>query len=159
VAGFFALGIVLGPVAMFCGWQAMGRKWSNDGNVPALVALILGAIDTLLAIIACQPQNIATGPSTMPSAKKPATAQIVPMIPSVARSGPVRCHVRPRDRGYPRVPCPKPAIINSLGSVDSSASECGYPGSAGADLRALPPSSSAPRPVRPPMSCGGLDPL
>lgn len=52
VAGFFALGIVLGPVAMFCGWQAMGRTWSNDRDVPALVALILGAIDTLLAIIA-----------------------------------------------------------------------------------------------------------
>ncbi|MCS0601314.1 small hydrophobic protein [Streptomyces sp. LP11] len=52
VAGFFALGIILGPVAMFCGWQAMGRKWSNDRSVPPLVALILGAIDTLLAIIA-----------------------------------------------------------------------------------------------------------
>ncbi|MEU8031083.1 small hydrophobic protein [Streptomyces sp. NPDC049099] len=52
VAGFFALGIVLGPVAMLCGWQAMGRRWSNDRDIPALVALILGAIDTLLAVIA-----------------------------------------------------------------------------------------------------------
>jgi hypothetical protein len=52
VAGFFALGIVLGPVAIFCGWQSMGRSWSGERNVPALVALILGAIDTLLAVIA-----------------------------------------------------------------------------------------------------------
>ncbi|MEU3828833.1 small hydrophobic protein [Streptomyces sp. NPDC029080] len=52
VAGFFALGIVLGPVAMFCGWQSMGRRWSSDRDVSALVALILGAIDTLLAVIA-----------------------------------------------------------------------------------------------------------
>ncbi|MEV6806852.1 small hydrophobic protein [Streptomyces sp. NPDC017248] len=52
VAGFFALGIVLGPVAMFCGWQSMGRSWAGERNVPALVALILGAIDTLLAVIA-----------------------------------------------------------------------------------------------------------
>ncbi|MBB5925210.1 hypothetical protein FHS34_000645 [Streptomyces echinatus] len=52
MAGFFALGIVLGPVAMFCGWQSMGRTWSNGREVPALVALILGAIDTLLAVIA-----------------------------------------------------------------------------------------------------------
>ncbi|MFF5859796.1 small hydrophobic protein [Streptomyces sp. NPDC012751] len=52
VAGFFALGVVLGPVAMFCGWQAMGRSWSGEREVPALVALILGAIDTLLAVVA-----------------------------------------------------------------------------------------------------------
>jgi hypothetical protein len=64
--------------------------------------------------IASQPQTIATGPRTIPSTKNPATAQMTPMIPSVARSGPVRDHVRPRERGYLRVPCPKPAIINSL---------------------------------------------
>lgn len=52
VAGFFALGIVLGPVAIFCGWQSMGRSWSGERNVPALVALVLGAIDTLLAAMA-----------------------------------------------------------------------------------------------------------
>ncbi|WP_330457625.1 small hydrophobic protein [Streptomyces sp. NBC_00820] len=52
VAGFFVLGIVLGPVAMFCGWRSMGRKWSSGHSVPALVALVLGAIDTLLAIVA-----------------------------------------------------------------------------------------------------------
>ncbi|MBV2353781.1 small hydrophobic protein [Streptomyces sp. J2-1] len=52
VAGFFALGIVLGPVAMFCGWQSMGRKWSPNHSVPAVIALVLGAIDTLLAVIA-----------------------------------------------------------------------------------------------------------
>lgn len=64
--------------------------------------------------IASQPQTIARGPRMIPSTKNPATAQMVPMIPSVARSGPVRDHVRPRERGYLRVPCPKPAIINSL---------------------------------------------
>ncbi|MEU7061670.1 small hydrophobic protein [Streptomyces sp. NPDC046197] len=53
VAGFFALGIVLGPVAVVCGWLAMGRTWTwaGDRPVPALVALVLGAIDTLLAVI------------------------------------------------------------------------------------------------------------
>ncbi len=51
VAGFFVLGIILGPVAIVCGWLAMGRTWSRSGPVPALIALVLGAIDTLLAII------------------------------------------------------------------------------------------------------------
>ncbi|KAB1989885.1 MULTISPECIES: small hydrophobic protein [Streptomyces] len=51
VAGFFTLGIVLGPAAMVCGWLAMGRRWTGSGPVPALIALVLGAIDTLLAVI------------------------------------------------------------------------------------------------------------
>ncbi|MET8636710.1 small hydrophobic protein [Streptomyces sp. NPDC004074] len=51
VAGFFALGIVLGPVAVVCGWLAMGRNWTGSRSIPALVALVLGAIDTLLAIV------------------------------------------------------------------------------------------------------------
>ncbi|MFC8366558.1 small hydrophobic protein [Streptomyces sp. NPDC057239] len=51
VAGFFVLGIVLGPVAIVCGWLAMGRTWAGSRPVPALVALVLGAIDTLLAVI------------------------------------------------------------------------------------------------------------
>ncbi|MFJ1971049.1 small hydrophobic protein [Streptomyces sp. NPDC087903] len=52
VAGFFVLGIILGPVAVVCGWLAMGRSWSGGSrSIPALVALVLGAIDTLLAII------------------------------------------------------------------------------------------------------------
>lgn len=51
VAGFFVLGIILGPVAMICGWLAMGRSWTGARPVPALIAVILGAIDTLLAII------------------------------------------------------------------------------------------------------------
>ncbi|NBM17159.1 small hydrophobic protein [Streptomyces sp. GC420] len=50
IAGFFVLGIVLGPVAVFCGWLAMGRRW-NSGSVPAVVAVVLGAIDTVLAIV------------------------------------------------------------------------------------------------------------
>ncbi|MER5433419.1 small hydrophobic protein [Streptomyces sp. NPDC002588] len=51
VAGFFALGIVLGPAAIVCGWLAMGRTWSGPRPIPAVVAVALGAIDTLLAII------------------------------------------------------------------------------------------------------------
>ncbi|GGZ74326.1 small hydrophobic protein [Streptomyces echinoruber] len=52
VAGFFALSIVLGPVAVVCGRLAMGRAWAGGrGNLPALIALVLGAIDTLLAVV------------------------------------------------------------------------------------------------------------
>lgn len=51
IVGLFALGIVLGPVAMICGWLAMGRSWAGSRSVPAVVALVLGAIDTLLALI------------------------------------------------------------------------------------------------------------
>ncbi|GHB34713.1 hypothetical protein GCM10010377_27210 [Streptomyces viridiviolaceus] len=51
VAGFFVLGIVLGPVAIVCGWLAMGRSWAGSRPVTAVVALVLGAIDTLLAVI------------------------------------------------------------------------------------------------------------
>ncbi|MFC5853159.1 small hydrophobic protein [Streptomyces chlorus] len=51
VAGFFVLGIVLGPVAIVCGWLAMGRSWGGARPVPALIAVVLGAIDTLLAVI------------------------------------------------------------------------------------------------------------
>ncbi|WP_372349017.1 small hydrophobic protein [Streptomyces sp. KL116D] len=51
IAGLFVLGIVLGPVAVVCGWLAMGRRWTGTKSVPALVAVVLGAIETLLAII------------------------------------------------------------------------------------------------------------
>ncbi|MFF0158028.1 small hydrophobic protein [Streptomyces sp. NPDC005263] len=51
VAGFFALGIILGPVALVCGWLAMGRTWTGTHSLPALTAVVLGAIDTLLAVI------------------------------------------------------------------------------------------------------------
>lgn len=51
VAGFFVLGIILGPVAVVCGWLAMGRTWAGSRPVPALVATVLGAIDTLLALL------------------------------------------------------------------------------------------------------------
>ncbi|MET9907409.1 small hydrophobic protein [Streptomyces sp. NPDC002144] len=51
VAGFFVLGIILGPVAIVCGWLAMGRSWAGSRSLPALVAFVLGAIDTLLAIV------------------------------------------------------------------------------------------------------------
>ncbi|MFD5626886.1 MULTISPECIES: small hydrophobic protein [unclassified Streptomyces] len=51
IAGFFVLGIVLGPVAIVCGWLAMGRSWAGARPVAALVAVVLGAIDTLLALM------------------------------------------------------------------------------------------------------------
>ncbi|MBD9701571.1 hypothetical protein [Streptomyces caniscabiei] len=51
IAGFFVLGIVLGPVAVLCGWLAMNRTWSGARPVPAIIAVVLGAIDTILAII------------------------------------------------------------------------------------------------------------
>ena len=54
IAGFFLagnLGIVLGPIAVICGWLAMGRRWAGSRRVMALVALVLGAIDTVAAIL------------------------------------------------------------------------------------------------------------
>ncbi|MEU9347549.1 small hydrophobic protein [Streptomyces sp. NPDC048278] len=51
VAGFFALGIVLGPAALVCGWLSMGRVWNPKSSIPALVAVVLGAIDTVLALL------------------------------------------------------------------------------------------------------------
>ncbi|MEG8275633.1 small hydrophobic protein [Streptomyces sp. AHA2] len=51
VAGFFVLGIVLGPAAIVCGRLAMGRTWSGSRPAAAVVALVLGAIDTLLALL------------------------------------------------------------------------------------------------------------
>ncbi|GAA2285703.1 hypothetical protein GCM10010145_39230 [Streptomyces ruber] len=51
VVGFFALGIILGPVAVVCGWLAMGRRWSGSASVPALIAVVLGAIVTVLNLI------------------------------------------------------------------------------------------------------------
>ncbi|MDG9701802.1 small hydrophobic protein [Streptomyces sp. DH37] len=50
VAGFFVMGFVLGPIAMVCGWLAMGRRWTGTRSVPALVAVVLGAIDTVLGV-------------------------------------------------------------------------------------------------------------
>jgi len=51
LAGFFVLGIVLGPIAVLCGWLGMGRGTSGRRPIPAVVALILGAIDTLIALL------------------------------------------------------------------------------------------------------------
>ncbi|MFF4268526.1 small hydrophobic protein [Streptomyces sp. NPDC001536] len=51
IAGFFVLGIILGPIAIVTGWLAMGRSWTGSRPVTALVAVVLGAIDTLLAVI------------------------------------------------------------------------------------------------------------
>ncbi|MFE2432061.1 small hydrophobic protein [Streptomyces sp. NPDC059373] len=51
IAGFFVLGIVLGPVAIVCGWLAMGRTWGGSKSIPAVVALVLGGIDTIVALL------------------------------------------------------------------------------------------------------------
>jgi len=51
VAGFFVLGIILGPVAIACGWLALNRTFSGPRPAPALIAVVLGAIDTLLALM------------------------------------------------------------------------------------------------------------
>ncbi|MFF3326813.1 small hydrophobic protein [Streptomyces sp. NPDC002889] len=51
ITGFFVLGIVLGPIAIVCGWLGMGRRWNGAQPVPALAALVLGAIDTVLAVV------------------------------------------------------------------------------------------------------------
>ncbi|MFH8972450.1 small hydrophobic protein [Streptomyces sp. NPDC017890] len=51
IAGFFVLGIVLGPVAVICGWLAMGRSRAGSRPAPAVVALVLGLIDTVLAVL------------------------------------------------------------------------------------------------------------
>ncbi|WP_329458064.1 small hydrophobic protein [Streptomyces sp. NBC_01497] len=50
IAGFFVLGIVLGPIALITGWLSMNRQWSNR-HIPAVIAVVLGAIDTVLALI------------------------------------------------------------------------------------------------------------
>lgn len=51
VAGFFVIGIVLGPVAMVCGWLGMGRSWRGSRPLMAVIALVLGAIDLLVALL------------------------------------------------------------------------------------------------------------
>jgi hypothetical protein len=50
IVGFFVLGIVLGPAAVVCGRLAMGRHF-NGRHVTSLAAVVLGAIDTVLAVV------------------------------------------------------------------------------------------------------------
>ncbi|WP_326571015.1 hypothetical protein OG539_36565 [Actinacidiphila glaucinigra] len=50
-AGFFVLGIVLGPAAVVCGRLAMGRTLRGARPVLPLIAVVLGAIDTLIALV------------------------------------------------------------------------------------------------------------
>ncbi len=51
VAGFFALGLLLGPLAIVAGWLAMGRRWTGARQLTALIAIVLGAIDLVLALV------------------------------------------------------------------------------------------------------------
>lgn len=51
VAGFFVLGIVLGPAAIVCGRLAMRRTSRGAKPVLPLIAVVLGAIDTLIALL------------------------------------------------------------------------------------------------------------
>ncbi|MET9292589.1 DUF4190 domain-containing protein [Streptomyces sp. NPDC003077] len=51
IVGFFVFGIVLGPIAVVTGWLGMGRRANGGRSVPAVVAVVLGVIDTVLAIV------------------------------------------------------------------------------------------------------------
>ncbi|MFJ9911288.1 hypothetical protein [Actinacidiphila glaucinigra] len=51
VAGFFVLGIVLGPAAVVCGRLAMRRTPRGARRVFPLITVVLGAIDTLIAFL------------------------------------------------------------------------------------------------------------
>lgn len=51
VAGFFTFGLLLGPIAVVAGWFAMGRRWAGSRHVTALIAVVLGAIDVILALL------------------------------------------------------------------------------------------------------------
>lgn len=50
VVGLFVLSIVLGPLAIVLGWLGMGRRWST-AHVPAVIAFVLGIVDTVLALM------------------------------------------------------------------------------------------------------------
>jgi hypothetical protein len=54
IAGCFVLGIVLGPVAVICGWLAMGRTWGGSKSIPAVVAL--GPVRRIMAGATTLPQ-------------------------------------------------------------------------------------------------------
>lgn len=54
IVGFFVLGIVLGPLAIIFGRLAMGRGRRGAKSVPgvvAVVAVVLGAFDTVVAVL------------------------------------------------------------------------------------------------------------
>jgi hypothetical protein len=53
VAGFFALGlgVLLGAVALVCGWLAMGRSWRGRKPVIAVIATVLGVLDIVIALL------------------------------------------------------------------------------------------------------------
>ncbi|MEV5430942.1 small hydrophobic protein [Streptomyces sp. NPDC052701] len=50
-AGFLVLGIVPGPVAIVCGRLSMGRARTGARPLPAVVAVVLGALGTLPAVV------------------------------------------------------------------------------------------------------------
>jgi hypothetical protein len=54
IASCFVLGIVLGPVAVICGWLAMGRTWGGSKSIPAVVAL--GPVRRIMAGATTLPQ-------------------------------------------------------------------------------------------------------
>ena len=74
--GLFALPIVFGPLAVLCGYSAVGGRGAGLGTarravrggghrkpVAAIVAIVLGIVDTVLAIVL-----IAASPGTGPLA-------------------------------------------------------------------------------------------
>ena len=51
VIGFFALGIVLGPVALVLGWLAMGRSWRGSKAIAAVGAVLLDTVVSVLWVM------------------------------------------------------------------------------------------------------------
>ncbi|NGN66103.1 small hydrophobic protein [Streptomyces sp. A7024] len=51
IVGLVALPIVFGPVAILCGWLAMNGRGFGRQPIPVIIALTLGIIVTVLAII------------------------------------------------------------------------------------------------------------
>ena len=51
IVGFFTFGILLGPVAVILGWMAMGSRWSGAWPIPAVIAMAVGALDTLVGVL------------------------------------------------------------------------------------------------------------
>lgn len=51
IVGLFVLSLILGPVAIVLGWLAMGRKWRGGSPSIPVAAVVLGVIDTVLALI------------------------------------------------------------------------------------------------------------
>lgn len=50
ITGVFVVPILFGPAALICGWLALHGRWPGAAPVPVLMALVLGTINTVLAV-------------------------------------------------------------------------------------------------------------